>query len=73
MANYSFILRAIKRMYFARTKDGELFEEFNNKHNKILYAFDKKYGDNNSQVNKKKGKLRIIDFSNYDSVCLYYA
>ena len=60
-------------MYFVRTKDANLFEEFNIKHNKILSAFDKNYGDNNSLVNKTKGRLRIIDFSNYDSVCLYYA
>ncbi len=72
-ANYSFILRAIKRLYLVRSKENDLFEEFNNKHHEILYKFDKKYGDINSLDNKQKGKLRIIDFSNYDSVCLYFA
>ena len=73
MANFSFILRAIKRLYFVRTKDNDLFEEFNHKHHKILSQFDKEYGDINNIDCKLKGRLRIIDFSNYDSFCLYYA
>ena len=51
MANYSFILRAIKRLYFVRTKEDDLFEVFKNKHNKILYKYDKNYGDNSNIEN----------------------
>jgi hypothetical protein len=39
-ANYSFILRALKRLYLVRTKDDDLFEEFNHKHHDILQKFD---------------------------------
>ena len=72
MANYLFILRAIKRLNFVRTKDNDLFEEYNDKKHKILYQFDKNYGDNNNIQNKLKGNLRIIDYSNYDFVWLYF-
>jgi hypothetical protein len=37
MANYSFILRAIKKIYILRTKDNDLFEEYNDKHHRVFY------------------------------------
>lgn len=71
MANYSFFLRAIKRLYFAKTKDKKLFEFFKKKHNNVFQQFYQKYDSGISDYENKD--LRIIDFSNYDSLCLYLA
>jgi hypothetical protein len=38
----------------------------------VFDEFYEKYKNQTSQ-NKLKAKLKIIDFSNYDSFCLYYA
>ena len=71
VANFSFILRAIKRLYFAKTKDRKIFEVFKQKHDRVFSEFYDKYSQE-SQLKQNK-KLKIIDFSNYDSFCLFYA
>jgi hypothetical protein len=71
MANYSFFLRAIKRLYFAKTSDKKLFEFYKKKHNHIFQNFYEKYDCNLTDF--QISKLRIIDFSNFDSFCLFLA
>ena len=39
MANHSFMIRAIKRFYFVRTKDKKLFEYNKKKHKKVIQDF----------------------------------
>ena len=57
-------------MYFAKTKDSSLFKNKDQNLDKYIEKFYKGYGDPDWIKNKKN--LRIINFSNYDYVCLYF-
>ena len=70
LANFSSLLKAIKRLYFVRSKDKNLFK-WKKSHNKKLKQFFNYY-DDNASVEKMKD-LKIISVGNYDYICLYYA
>jgi hypothetical protein len=70
MANFSSFTKAIKKLYLAKTKDSSLFRNKDRDLDKYIEKFYNGYGDPNWIKHKKN--LRIIKFSNYDYVCLYF-
>jgi len=70
LANFSSFTKAIKRLYFAKTKDSTLFKSKDQNLGKYIEKFYKYYGDDDWIKNKKN--MRIINFSNYDYICLYF-
>jgi hypothetical protein len=70
LANFASLIKAIERLYFARSKDKNLFKPKKNHQEKFNQFFDK-FGDFTS--NEKAQNFRIINFTNYDYICLYYA
>jgi len=70
LASFSSFTKAIKRLYFAKTKDSSLFKNKDQNLDKYIEKFYKGYGDPDWIKHKKN--LRIINFSNYDYVCLYF-
>jgi len=72
-SNFSFFLRAINKLYFARTKDSKLFKSLNEKDNKRINLFFEQYSDGSTYVKKKKKHLKVIKLSNYDAICLFFS
>jgi hypothetical protein len=69
LASFSSFTKAIKRLYFAKTKDSTLFLSKNENLGKYIDKFYKFYDDDNWIKSKN---MRIINFSNYDYICLYF-
>ena len=70
LANFSSFTKSIKRLYFAKTKDKNLFKHKDQNLGKYFNKFYNGYGDIDWIKNKEN--LRIINFSCYDYVCLYF-
>ena len=54
ISNFSFFLRAINRLYLARTKDNKLFQKNKKKDQFQIDKFFEEYSDNSTNMNKKK-------------------
>lgn len=54
ISNFSFFLRAINRLYIARTKDNKLFQKNKKKDQFQIDKFFEEYSDNSTYMNKKK-------------------
>ena len=69
-AHFSSFIKSLKRLYLVRTKDKNLFKHKDQNIEKYIDKYHNVYEDTTWIKNKKN--LRIINFTSYDYICLYF-